>query len=221
MAYTNQAQVQNFIQRALTDNEAAYLAVIIPALKIWIDKRLNSTFDVATSTTRYYDGGVRSLTIDPCTAITKVEALNDDGSDSYEYTSGTEYIAEPQNETVKREIRKRLAKFPRGTHRVAVTALFSEYDSGVPADIQVLTTRLAAAVLNQGKVAGQGGNVQRESLEGHDIHYQMNTSAIEGIVQDDPTVAAIIEQRKELLIDDYDRRNEFGYSEGDDGGLMI
>lgn len=221
MAYTNRPLVETFLQRDLTENEAAFLAVILPALKVWIDKRLNSCFDEVSATTRYYDGGVRSLTIEPCTAIAKVEAINDDGTDSYEYTDTYEFVTEPQNQTVKTEIRKRLAKFPRGTHRIAVTAKFSEYDNGVPADIQVLATRLAAGILNQGKVASQGGNILNESLEGHEIRYQMNTSTIEGIAVDDPTVSAILQQREELYVDTYDRRNEFGYSEGDDGGLMI
>lgn len=220
MAYTTSSQVSDFLQRSLNAYETSELTTLIAMVKIWIDKRLNSTFDSAVSSTRYYDGGVRNLDIDPCTAITKVEAINDDGTDSYEYTSGTEYLAEPQNETVKREIRKRLARFPRGLHRIAVTATFSEYDSGVPADIQVLATRLVAGLINAGKFAGQGGNVLEESLEGHSVKYMQNTSNIEGLAQDDPTVAAILAQRDELYVDNYNPRNEYGY-EDDDGGLMM
>lgn len=221
MAYTDGTRVSNFLQRALNDYELAQMIGIAAAVKAWIDDRLNSTFDEAAETTRYYDGGVRNLTIDPCTAITAVEAINDDGTDSYAYTATTEYVAEPQNQTVKREIRKRLAAFPRGIHRIAVTAKFSEYDSGVPQDIQTLATRLAAAVINQGKYAKDGGNVASEKLEGHEISYQTAAQDINGLAANDPTVKSILENRKELYVDDYNPRNETGYDEDDNGGLMI
>jgi hypothetical protein len=223
MAYTTASLVENFLQRSLTQNEKASLAVIIPAIKIWLDKRLNSTFDLATSSTRYYDGGVMNLDIDPCTAISAVESINDDGADSYSYTTGTEYIAEPQNETVKRELRKRLSPFPRGVQRVAVTALFSEYDDGVPADIQIAATRLAAGIINSGKRENTG-NVASESLEGHSITYVhpsglSSGQSLDGLAESDPTVAAILAARGELLVDNYEPRVSPDYD--DDGGLMI
>lgn len=221
MAYTDATQVSNFLGRALTAYETSELTNIIAAIKTWLDKRLNTTFDSAAPSTRYYDGGVRNLNIDPCIGITQVETLNDDGANSYIYSTPYEIVYEPQNETVKREIRKRLAPFPRGVHRVAVTATFSEYDGAVPADIQILATRIAAGIINQGKYAGSGGNVLQESLEGHEIRFQIGVATIGGIATDDPTVAAILAQRQEIMVDNYDRRNEFGYSEGDDGGLMI
>lgn len=219
MAYTDSTQISNFLQRSLTAYETAELSNIISAIQTWIDRRLNSTFDSVASSTRYYDGGVRSLDIDPCIDITQVEAINDDGSDSYIYSTTYEIVYEPQNETVKREIRKRLNYFPRGVHRIAVTAKFSEYNQGVPTDIQILATRLVVGVINAGKFASSGGNILLESLEGHEIRYQINPSSMLGISQDDPTVMAILQQRDELYVDNYDQRNEFGYD--NDGGLMI
>lgn len=220
MAYTTASQVSDFLGRALTAYESNELSNIIAAAKIWIDKKLNSTFDSAAETTRYYDGGVRNLDIDPCTAISTVESINDDGSGSYEYTLGTEYIAEPQNETVKRELRKRHSKFPSGIQRIAVTATFSEYDGGVPADIQILATRLASGIINSGKQAGSGGNVQSESLEGHSITYDVDNTTFEGISEQDPIVKSILASRAELYVDNYEQRNEYGYDEGDDGGFL-
>lgn len=222
MAYTDATQVSNFLGRALTAYETGELTNIISAIKIWLDKRLNTTFDTVAPSVRYYDGGVRNLDIDPCTAITQVEAVNDDSTDSYIYTQTYEIVVEPQNETVKREIRKRLAAFPRGVHRIAVSATFSEYDGGVPADIQILATRLAAGIINQGKYAGSGGNLHLEDLEGHRVQYQLSPNSMLGLATNDPTVSAILAQREELYVDNYERRNEFGYTEGDDdGGLMI
>lgn len=219
MAYTDVTQVSNFLRRDLSDYEKAELSNVIAAVKQWLDKTLNSTFDkVTVATTRYYDGGTQYLDIDPCTTITKVESIGDDGASSYEYTAGTEYIAEPQNETVKRELRKRLARFPHGLHRIAVTALFTEYDGGVPADIQIAATRLVAGFFNAGKIASVGGNVASESLEGHSITYNTQVNSFEAIAMNDPTVASILETRKELYVDTYEPGRSVEY---DDGGLLI
>lgn len=230
MAYTDATQVSNFLQRSLTSYETSELPNIIAAIKIWLDKKLNSTFDQVGATTRYYDGGVRNLDIDPCTDITSVQSIGDNGGESYEYTEGTEYVAEPQNETVKRELRKRLHPFPYGLHRIAVTAKFSEYDGAVPADIQIAATRLSAGVINSGITAGTSttggsGAISRESLEGHSIEYDTSTTgksgSLEGLAQEDPTVASILASRMELLTDNYDPRNEIGYDDDDYGGLLL
>lgn len=225
MAYTDSSQVSNFLQRALTAYETSELTNIIAAIQIWLDKRLNSTFGLVTETTRYYDGGRMNLDIDPCTTITEVKSINDDASSSYIYTQGTEYVAEPQNETVKRELRKRLSPFPRGVHRIGVTALFSEYDGSVPADIQIVATRLAAGIINAGKLANvAGAGIQGESLEGHSITYNDGVTkagkTIEGLAIDDPTIAAILATRAELYVDNDEPRRERDYDD-DNGGLMI
>jgi hypothetical protein len=218
MSYTSTSQVSNFLQRVLNAYEDAELAIIVAAVQVWIDKRLNSTFDQVAESTRYYDGGGRSLDIDPCTDITEVKTINDDSSSSYTYTVGTEYISEPQNETVKRELRKRLTPFPRGIQRVAVTAKFSEYDGGVPADIQILATRLVAGIINSGKSVASG-NVSSESLEGHSISFNTDLTKLDGLAENDPTVKSILESRKEFYVDNYDRSERSSYE--DDGGLMI
>jgi hypothetical protein len=220
MSYTTATQVSNFLGRPLTQYETDELTNIIAAVKIWLDKRLNSTFDQVSATTRYYDGGFRNLDIDPCTAITEVKSINDDTTSSYIYTDGTEYVAEPQNETVKRELRKRLTPFPKGIHRVAVTAQFSEYDGGVPADIQIVATRLAAGVLKAGTNVS-AGEVKSESLEGHSITYETNANNLEGIATGDATVSNILVSRQELLIDNYTPENDRYENYEGEGGLLL
>lgn len=227
MAYTDTTQVSNFLQRALTSYETAELPNLIAAVKKWLDTYLSSTFDVVSSSTRYYDGGVRNLSIDPCTEITEVKSVSDDGSSSYIYTLSTEYIAEPQNQTVKNELRKRISPFPHGIARVAVTAKFSEYDGAVPSDIQIVATRLVAALINSGKQADiSGTGIKSESLEGHSVTYITNSGgtqggeSLEGIANADPTVKAILDSRRDLLVDNYDVRNDDDdYMDG--GGLIL
>ena len=218
MAYTDEIQVELILQRELTTREKASLSIIVPTIEKWLDKRLNSTFNEAVETTRYYDGGGSVINIDPCTAISSIASIDDSGTDSYTYTVGTEYIAEPQNETVKTEIRRRNGSFPYGIQRIAVTAIFSEYDEGVPADIRMIATKLAASLLMAGKLTSQGG-VKSESLEGHSITYETATTSLEGIAETDPTVKSLLAQRKELYVDDYNNRPQNDYD--DDGGLLI
>lgn len=214
MAYTDSTKVQNFLQRSLTQYETDLFDTVLAAVKAWIDKTLASTFDEVAATTRYFDGGVQNLDIDPCTAISAVLALADDGDTSYTYdlTTTPEVIAEPQNETVKRELRRRYGRFPRGMKRIAVTAKFSEYDSGVPGDIVLLATRLVAGVLQAGKNTGDG-NISAESLEGHSVRYNDKANDIEGIAKSDPTVASILSSRRELLVDNSGNEPDHGYDD--------
>lgn len=203
MAYTTSTLITNYLQRTLNANETAFLAILIPAIKVWLDRKLNTTFDSASETTRYFDGGKKNLDIDPCNTITAVKSLNNDGSTSYDYdlTVTPDVLYEPRNETIKREIRKREGSFPAGIQNIAVTALFTEYDGGVPTDIQSIATMMAAEVLNQGKIASSGGNVASESLEGHSISYDTSASALDGIASNNPNVRSILELRRELYVD--------------------
>lgn len=202
MAYTTSTLIGNYLQRTLTTNETSFLAILIPAIKIWIDKKLGSTFDSATATTRYYDGGYQNIDIDPCNTITTISALNSDGTTSYAYdlTTTPEIVYEPVNETVKRELRKRYGQFPSGKQNIAVTAVFSEYDSVVPTDIQTIATIMAGEVLNQGDVGGSGA-IASESVEGHSVTYDTSNGALDGISSTNPNIMGVLEQRRELLVE--------------------
>lgn len=199
MAYTTAELIENYLQRSLTTYEVKTLATLIPAIQLWIDRALASHFDKVEETTRYYGGDESNLDIDPCTEITAVKALNTDGSDAYTYTVGNDYIAEPVNDPVKRELVKRYGEFPCGPKAVAVTAKFSEYYKGVPSDIQMACTRIASDVLQAGKTSSTG-NVQSESLEGHSVTYRNPNEIIDKVATQDPYIQSIIESRKDILL---------------------
>lgn len=200
MAYTTTALIENYLQRTLTANETAFLAILIPAVQIWIDAKLSTTFDSASETTRYYDGGGTSVDIDPATDITDVDSVNDDLTEGYDYTDLDEYIALPQNQTVKNELLKRDGHWPNGIGNIKVTAKFSDYVGGVPEDIQVVATVLASEVVNQGMIASSGGNVASESLEGHSITYDTSSSSMDGLASNNPNIQSILELRRELWV---------------------
>lgn len=207
MSYTNTSNISYFLQRSLTANESSALSgFILAAVDKWIDFILSSHFASVSETTRYYDGDGHTVDIDPVQSVTEVKSIHDDGTDSYDYTLNTEYVLEPANETVKREIVKRgwdHNRFPRGLRRVAVTGKFTEYDFAngvVPADVVLAATRLAAGVLNAGKVASTAGNVDSESLEGHSIKYNSSNNALQELSNTDPILQNLIASRREIMI---------------------
>lgn len=206
MAYTTQAIVEDYLGRVLTADEVALFAILLPAVKRWIDSTLSSTFDTADASTRTYDAEGGIVDIDPVQAITKIEAVDYEGSASYEYTNGTEYMLYPQNETVKNELRARSKSgFTRGIGRIKVYGKFTEYDftnNKVPEDIQILATRLIASQLRglSADAEVDSAGVKKESVEGHSVEYLTSESYLEQLSNSDPIVASLISTRRQLLV---------------------
>lgn len=196
--YTSQTLIEQYLQRSLTAQEISFLTTLLPAIRLWLDRILSSTFYEVEESTRYFDGGGETVDIDPCTAITAVKSVDNEHSVSSDYTNLTDYVAEPQNQTVKNElVRRSGGYFPKGNGRIAVTAKFSEYDGAIPQDIQLAATRIAADVLQAGKTSAVG-NVQSESLEGHSVTYRNPNEIIDKVATEDPFISNLIESRKSI-----------------------
>lgn len=206
MAYTTTSLVSNYLERALTADEQALFAVLLPAVTRWIDQTLSSHFDTVSASDRYYDAEGGIVDIDPCQSITAVTAVDYESQADYNYTEGTEYVLYPLNETVKNELRARAkGGFTRGVKRIKVSAKFTEYDfanSRVPEDIQLLATRLIASQL-RGLTADAGvdeAGVKKESVEGHSVEYLTSESYLEQLASSDPIVSALLSTRRQLLV---------------------
>lgn len=200
--YTTKLLVENYLQRSLTENEEAFLAVANPAVKRYIDRKTNSTFDKADPSARLYEACEQNLDIDKCTDVESVTVLDPYGVAYYSYQP-FEYVVEPVNEPLKNEIRLRYGEFPEGTANIQVVAKFSEWVGGVPEDIQTVATRLIGALINDGKYAKTGGNITSETLEGHSVGYGNGTgtaSPISAFADNDPHIQAILSTRNEPLI---------------------
>lgn len=195
--YSSQTLIEKYLQRSLSADEITFLTTLLPAIRLWLDRILSSTFYEVDASTRYFDGGGETVDIDPCTAITAVKSVDNEHDTSSDYTNLTDYVAEPQNQTVKNELVHRAGRFPRGSGRIAVTAKFSEYDGAIPQDIQLAATRIAADVLQAGKTSAVG-NVQSESLEGHSVTYRNPNEIIDKVATEDPFIANLIESRKSI-----------------------
>ena len=204
MAYTTASHISDYLQRALTTDETDWLAILIPAIQIWIDRKTNSTFDIAVESSRFYDGGLTAIQIEPATEITEVTTVQEDSTlteDTPALTENVDFLLEPYNETVKNQIVKRFGYWPSGKKNIKVTAKFSEYDGGVPSDIVVIATRIAAGIINAGKVDSSGGNVASESLEGHSITYDTSQTAIENITSQDAIIQSSLQLRTNPVVE--------------------
>lgn len=164
MALIAQADLEARLGRTLTSEESTAFVAINSATQASVERMIGSKLEAATATSRYYDGGVQHLAIDPCTDITSVDLLDDDLASVYTYDT-TDYQAAPVNKTLKTMIRHRV-RFVTGLNNIRVTAKFSiNEDSDVLAIVKdALLDMLAAEVTSN-------NNIKKETIEGYSVEY--------------------------------------------------
>lgn len=197
--YTSKQQVETYIKRSLTESEDAFLSIINPAIKAWIDAYTNSNFSKVNPSTRYYDNEdwcEGSIDLDPCTDITQVSAVNEQTNEDYYVYFPYQYIAEPRNETVKRELVRKDAMWPEGWGNIAVTARYSEWVNGVPEDVTAAATIMAAGIINSG--LNHTDNLKSETIEGY--KYDLSDIKGENVGVNDPLAKSLLEHRRQLLV---------------------
>jgi hypothetical protein len=181
--YLSQAEFEDFVKRSLTSDEATTFIIAEKAAEKYIDNFCDTNFNQVEASARYYDGGCRELTIDPCTNITKVEYVDASLGISSELDED-DYVQEPHHKTVKWSLRNRYGKFQSGMRNVKVTAKFSSYINEIPSEI-----KLACAILIQGMINNPSG-YKKESLEG----YSYELESIEK--QDDRVITLLTPYRR-------------------------
>lgn len=170
MALVTQADVEARLGRSLTASEVLSFNIVNPALQYEVERMIGSNVEADTEATRYYDGGVQHLTIDPCTNVTAVEYVDDD-QDVYDTLDTTDYTLEPINRTLKTMVRHRNALVT-GINNVAVTAIFSIY-----ADSKTLAIVKDALISAVSVELQNSDNVKRESIEGYSIEFASSETA--------------------------------------------
>jgi len=214
--YTNTTLIASQLQRVLTTEEETLLTTLIPAVDTWIDRTLNTTFiEQESATDRYFDGNGPLIDIDSCTDVTAVESVDWENDNVATYTTGTDYLLEPVNSNVKTAIRFRgRGRFPYSlnasimpvadftTGRLKITAKFSEYDDGVPEDIQIMATRICSGLIGESySNQANDSNLKSESIEGYSVTFGESVNSDAGqLAMNDPIVKGILESRRELLI---------------------
>lgn len=170
MALVNQSELEARLGRSLKADEASAFSTINDAVQAYIEKRIGSSVESVSESIRFYDGGRRNLSIDPCTSITQLRAVDEDGNNVYTYPTD-EYTTEPVNQTCKYWLRSRLGKFLFGYNNIEVTAKFSTYED------TELTAIIKDAILSflENEI-NDTSNIAKESIEGYSIEYASKQS---------------------------------------------
>jgi hypothetical protein len=165
MALITQTELENKLGRSLTADEIANFAIMNVAVQSYVERMLGTSVETETPATRYYDGGLQNLEIDPCMAITAVGYV--DAYNNPQYVLATnEYTIEPNTRAVKTMVRNRWGKFASGMNNVAITATFSIYDDP---DTLAIVKNAMLDILDQ--VIENKESVTQESIEGYSVNY--------------------------------------------------
>lgn len=170
MALVSQSDLEARLGRPLTAEEATAFTGINAAHQAYIEKLIGSDVEAVSPTTRYYDGGVVNLSIDPCTDITSVTYVDDDEV-VLDTLETDDYITEPRNRTLKTWLRSRLGEFWSGMSNVAVTAKFS-----INGDTDILAIVKDALLASLEAEVSNTQNITRESIEGYSVEFASSES---------------------------------------------
>jgi hypothetical protein len=170
MALISSADLEARIGRSLTAGEQSAFTLLNAALQSEVERIIGSKVESVSPTTRYYDGGIQHLPIDPCTSITAVKYVDDDSLVEYTF-SVSDYTLEPINRTLKTLIRNRDGKFNLGINNVSVTGKFSIYEDTDTLNIvkSAMLDALAAEIESS-------DNIKSETIEGYSVTFDSTES---------------------------------------------
>lgn len=170
MALVSQSDVEARLQRSLTSEEQSAFSAINSAVQAYVEKLIGSSVESESESSRYYDGGLQHLRIDPCTSVSSVKYVDEDQTVTDTFDT-SDYTLEPVNRTVKTMIRYRWAKMQYGMNVIKVTAKFSIYDDeDTRAIVKNAIIEFLISEINN------ASNIKRESLEGYSIEYASTES---------------------------------------------
>jgi hypothetical protein len=160
-----QSELEARIGRTLTTDEASAFTLINSANQAYVEKMINSKLETASETTRYYDGGVQHLKIDPCTNISAVTLVDVDYT-VIETIDSDYYTTEPLNTTLKTMIRYRYGRLYRGYNNIGVLAKFS-----IAGDTDIQNIIKSAMLDALESEIDNSEQVLKESIEGYSVEF--------------------------------------------------
>lgn len=169
MSYTSQTEIEAHMGRDLTAAEITMLPYVLAQTDKTIEDITGATFGSVAETSRFYDGGYRTLPIEPAYAISAVQVVDTDQANTVEdtYDLGEDLEIYPLNDTPKTYLQKRSGRFPGGLGVIKVTGNFSN-TSSIPEEITGIATYIAAKSYS----GSNTGDVQSESIEGYSRTYK-------------------------------------------------
>jgi hypothetical protein len=163
MGLISQSNLETRLGRSLTTDEANDFTIINDAMQTYVERMIGSSLETAVASTRYYDGGVKYLKIDPCTDITALLSVDED-YDTSETIDESDYIEEPYNQTLKTQITYRYGKLYSGERNFGVTAKFST--AGDTHVTNIIKNALLDALVSE---LDNSENITKESIEGYSV----------------------------------------------------
>ena len=169
---TSQEQVEKYLKRSLTTDEAATLADAIPAATVYIQRMTGREYTVSEEAEeRYFDspGGTREVFIDPAQEITAVSHVALDGTES-DWTVAEDFVVIPRGTKTPKSSLLFFFTPRRGTECIKVTGKWGE---DAPSDIILAATALVAEIFNNPK------GLKSRSIEGYSESYGEVTEKLE------------------------------------------
>lgn len=170
MALITQADLEAKLKRSLSSEETTAFNTLNDYVQAVVEDIIGSSVESVTESTRYYDGGLQHLPIDPCTDITSVKYYDEDQTAVYTHDS-SDYEKSPINKTLKTMIRYRHGRFDRGISNVGISAKFSI--NGDAATLAIVKQSMINVLANE---VSNNDNVRRESIEGYTVEYWSDDS---------------------------------------------
>lgn len=172
--YTTKEKIENHLMIEIDAVFDTQITEWIASVAKYIENYTGRVFEASVDTTKYYDGKEqKELSMDDCYSITSIEVLNSDGDVEETLVSGLgeDYLAYPANTTQKNVIKLlstgNYSVFPKGSQNVKITAKFG-VGSSVPADIELVATKLVGAIIQKGL---KGGEISSESLGDYSVSF--------------------------------------------------
>jgi hypothetical protein len=163
MSLISQTELEQRLGRTLTTDEASAFTLINSANQSYVEKMIGSKLEAVNETTRYYDGGVRFLKIDPCTDISALNYVDEDYT-LIETIDESDYIEEPLNSTLKTQITSRYGKLYSGFKNFGVTAKFS-----IAGDTDIVNVVKSAMLDALESEIDNSEAIIKESIEGYSV----------------------------------------------------
>jgi len=163
MALINSTDLEARLGRSLSTEESTAFTTLNSANQSYVEKMIGSKLETVSETTRYYDGGVRFLKIDPCTDISTLTYVDEDYT-LVETIDESDYIEEPLNNTLKTQITSRYGKLYSGFKNFGVTAKFS-----IAGDTDVVNVVKSAMLDALESEIDNSESILKESIEGYSV----------------------------------------------------
>lgn len=204
--YTSEEKIENYILQDIDATFSTQIEGWIESVENIIDQITGRNFIADTvATARLYDGdgdGDRTLLIDDCVSVTKVEVGNDSYGSTFteiESSGSDRYFLEPTNYSVKEipitSVILNSRMWAEGKQNNQITAKWG-YSAAVPSDIEFAATVLVAGILNQQR---QGGDeIKSEKIGNFSVAY--NSDNGQNSFADFANAMKILDRYKKFLL---------------------